>query len=92
MAPKYSPRRRLVYKNGDKINRMEVFERDEWTCWLCGILVDRSLRLPDLMAATLDHRTPLGLGGTHTYANVAIAHALCNFNKGCNSEWTERLA
>lgn len=85
MAPKYSPRRRAIYKKGESINRVTVYERDNWLCRLCGFVIDSSLRFPNNMAATLDHITPLALGGTHTYENVQAAHALCNHMKGCNS-------
>jgi 5-methylcytosine-specific restriction endonuclease McrA len=88
MTPKYSHARRQVYKRGEVINRLEVFERDLWVCWLCDTLVDRTLRLPDPMAATLDHVVPIGEGGDHTYENVALAHADCNFKRGCNSALT----
>jgi len=85
MAPKYSPRRRAIYKKGENINRVEVYERDNWKCQICGFMIDSSLRFPNPLAATLDHIVPLALGGTHTYENVGTAHAFCNFQKGCNS-------
>jgi len=85
MAPKYSPKRRAIYKQGENINRVEVYQRDNWVCRLCGYVIDSTLRFPDDMAATLDHITPLALGGTHTYENVGAAHARCNFLKGCNT-------
>jgi 5-methylcytosine-specific restriction endonuclease McrA len=34
------------------------------------------------MAATIEHIIPLCVGGTHTWDNVAPAHAMCNFKKG----------
>jgi len=34
------------------------------------------------MAATIEHIRPLSHGGTHTWDNVAPAHARCNFEKG----------
>ena len=89
MAPKYSPRRRRVYKTGERINRLEIFERDRWVCGICEGLIDKTIRLPNLMAATLDHVVPLAIGGQHTRDNVQAAHALCNFTKGCDSDWTE---
>lgn len=88
MTPKYSHNRREVYKRGENINRLEIFERDSWICWICDIVVNSDLRLPDPMAATLDHVIPIGEGGTHTSANVALAHADCNFKRGCNTALT----
>ena len=88
MAPKYSPKRRRVYRTGEKINRLEIFERDRWVCGICGGEIDKAIRLPHPMAATLDHVLPLAEGGLHITENVQAAHALCNFGKGCNSSWT----
>lgn len=79
---KYSATRRRVYMTGEKINRLEVYERDQWVCQLCGEDVNKELRFPMVWAATLDHIIPLCLGGTHTYDNVQLAHAYCNYAKG----------
>jgi 5-methylcytosine-specific restriction endonuclease McrA len=81
---KYSPKRRRIYSNGENIDRMYVFERDNWVCHLCKSVIDSSLRFPHALAATLDHIVPLGAGGTHTLDNVAASHAQCNHLKGCN--------
>lgn len=78
---KYSPKRRSIYNKGDEIDRVAVFERDEWTCGICHTPIDPSLRHPDIMAATLDHIHPISLGGSHTWDNVQAAHAKCNFDK-----------
>ena len=59
-----------------------VYERDEWCCQLCNVPVDSSLRYPDQWCATLDHEVPLSRGGSHTYSNVQLAHAICNITKG----------
>lgn len=59
-----------------------LFERDNWTCQLCGDAVNPSLKYPDPMAATIDHIVPLVDGGEHSYANTQLAHALCNSLKG----------
>ena len=79
---KYSPRRRKVYRLGESINRLSVYDRDGWICRLCSEPIDSTLRLPHPMAATLDHVIPVASGGLHTYENVQAAHALCNFEKG----------
>ncbi len=46
-------------------------ERDGWQCHLCADPVDR-------LTWSIDHVIPLAHGGHHTYANVALAHHLCN--------------
>lgn len=48
-----------------------VYVRDDETCYLCGKCVLWK-------EATLDHVVPLGDGGSHTYANVRLAHRRCN--------------
>lgn len=59
-----------------------VFERDTWTCHLCGEAIDRALSGRHRWGPTLDHLVPLALGGEHSYANVAAAHRACNSAKG----------
>jgi 5-methylcytosine-specific restriction endonuclease McrA len=34
------------------------------------------------MGPSLDHIVPVSLGGTHTWANVQLAHLRCNVSKG----------
>lgn len=59
-----------------------VFERDNWTCQLCGEPVDPSMHGWNRMGATLDHIVPLAAGGLHCYANIQLAHRSCNSSKG----------
>lgn len=63
----------------------EIFERDEWTCGICGDAVDRTLLHPDPGSPSLDHVVPLSRGGEHSRANVQLAH------HGCNSGKRDRL-
>lgn len=71
-------------QSGSRVYRAKVFERDGWTCRLCGKPVDREARVPEPLAATLDHVVPLSLGGAHSYANIQTAHFSCNSVKGAN--------
>lgn len=64
------------------VYRREIYERDGWTCQLCGDEVDRTAAVPDPLSATLDHIVPLAKGGTHEPSNVQLAHFLCNSVKG----------
>lgn len=61
---------------------LEIFERDNWVCGICGGHVDPGLVWPDPWSATLDHVVPLSKGGPHTRANTQLAHARCNLSKG----------
>ncbi|MEZ0366797.1 HNH endonuclease [Mycobacterium sp. pUA109] len=76
----------------EPISRRKVYERDNWTCGVCGDPVDRALKYPDPMAASLDHIKPLSLGGPHLYSNVQCAHWQCNIEKSDRYEhgqaWT----
>lgn len=66
----------------EEVWRPILFERDNWTCQLCGDPVDPDLKYPDPMCASVDHIVPLCAGGEHSYANTQLAHALCNSLKG----------
>jgi hypothetical protein len=59
-----------------------VFERDHWTCQVCGKPVDRSVAWPDPASATLDHRVPVARRGRHSLDNAQTAHWSCNLVKG----------
>lgn len=77
----YSAKRRAIMFKGDDIDRWVVFEAAGWKCCICRGEVDQELRLPNPMAATLEHILPLSQGGTHTWDNVDLSHAKCNFDK-----------
>ena len=68
--------------DAERFSPLEVFQRDKWRCHLCGKKVPRTATAPDPRAPSLDHVVPLALGGTHTRANVALAHLGCNIAKG----------
>lgn len=59
-----------------------VMKRDAGKCRLCGGAVDRNAVVPHPKAPTLDHVVPLSRGGTHTRANLQLAHFSCNVIKG----------
>lgn len=76
-------RRRLREKTFyEKFTSLEIFERDNWICKICGEPVDKELKFPHPNSATLDHIFPLSRGGGHTRENTQLAHAVCNFKKG----------
>lgn len=61
---------------------LEIYERDNWTCWICGGAALRDAPKGDPLGATLDHVVPLAKGGPHSRANVRCAHLECNLRKG----------
>ncbi len=66
----------------EHVYRRRVFERDDWTCWLCGTSIVRGVDRNHPLSATIDHVVPLARGGSHCYSNVRTAHRACNMAKG----------
>lgn len=62
-----------------------IYERDEWTCKICGLDVNRDQAVPWPFAPTIDHIIPLAKGGTHEPDNVQCAHFICNSMKSDNT-------
>jgi 5-methylcytosine-specific restriction endonuclease McrA len=56
-----------------KLNKHEVFRRDNHTCQYCGARPARP---------TLDHVIPRHMGGAHTWDNLVTACPACNLKKG----------
>lgn len=80
-----SEHRRRARKAGvasERVDLIAVWERDGGACWLCSCAIDPDLVAPDPGSPSLDHKVPLARGGSHTYANVAMAHLGCNLRKG----------
>ena len=65
----------------EKVDRLAVFERDNWICHICGEPVDKTLSGTDPMAPSIDHIVPFLKGGKDCYDNVALAHFGCNARK-----------
>lgn len=74
--------RRAIERQGERVNRTRVYERDGWDCQICGLPIDREAKAPHPMSPSLDHIIPLARGGTHTEANCQAAHLICNVRKG----------
>ncbi|MER6183009.1 HNH endonuclease [Streptomyces sp. NPDC001652] len=85
-------RRRALERDAfvEHVSRPEVYERDQWTCQLCGEAVLRDEVVPHPQAPTLDHVIPLARGGTHEPANVQLAHYICNSTKTYRLELDEQ--
>ena len=82
---KFVQARRAIERDptAEKIPPRAIFERDGWTCALCGEAIHPSFKAPHPGTPSIDHLVPLGLGGTHTRTNVQAAHLGCNVRKGC---------
>lgn len=83
----------LKYGNEwEPVDRIAVFERDNWHCGICGIETPRSLcgtGLPN--EPTLEHILPQVLGGAHSYKNCGLSCRDCNSKKRDKIELEPRL-
>lgn len=76
----------------ENVSRTAIAERDKWICQLCGKRVNKQLRAPHPLSASLDHIIPIALGGEHTRANCQLAHLGCNCSKGARIREPLQLA
>lgn len=54
----------------------------QWVCGICGRPVDKTLRFPHPMSATVDHIIPVDKGGALSdMDNLQLAHFSCNRQK-----------
>lgn len=52
-------------------------------CALCGAPVDKTLKRPDPMSASVDHIIPIAKGGhPSSLENLQLTHLWCNMHKG----------
>lgn len=77
--PDGSERHWISYKS-----RMAIYERDDWTCWLCNEPVDRDAHYNANRAPSLDHVIPRSKGGTHEERNLRCSHRICNGKRGAS--------
>lgn len=75
-------RARLLAAFVEQVDPEKIWERDGSICQLCKEPVDPDLKWPDPLSRSFDHIVPLSKGGTHEFANVQLAHAVCNSIKG----------
>ena len=69
-------------RKGETVYRTKVFDRDGWTCQVCGCDTPKELKgtLED-NAPELDHIVPVSKGGHHSYANTQCLCRICNILK-----------
>lgn len=77
-------RRRATKRNAfvEEVDREAIYKRDNFTCQICGVLVNMTILYPHPQSPVLDHILPLSRGGTHEPRNVQLTHNTCNIQKG----------
>lgn len=64
------------------VERLAIYDRDEWCCGICSDPVDRELSGHHQWGPTLDHIIPRSLGGSDDPDNLRLAHRACNSRRG----------
>ncbi|NDD55670.1 HNH endonuclease [bacterium] len=77
-------RRRARMHNAqiEQVDPLMIAKRDKYKCHICRKRVNMDLDVQDIYSPTMDHLIPISLGGDHTYANIRLAHRICNSRKG----------
>jgi 5-methylcytosine-specific restriction endonuclease McrA len=68
-----------------------IFERDGWMCQICGRRINKRLRYPNPLCASIDHIIPLSKGGNDNPINVQASHLRCNLGKHAQNKGQLRL-
>jgi 5-methylcytosine-specific restriction endonuclease McrA len=71
-------RARLAAVDVEPYSRAAIFERDGWTCQICGEPIDPSLPPMARRGPSLDHIIPISEGGADRAENVRASHLVCN--------------
>lgn len=64
----------------EKFRRRDIFERDNWVCYLCGQPTNREVPAVHALAPVIEHVHSMWVG--HTKENCRTAHSVCNLRKG----------
>ena len=75
----------------ERVDRYEIFERDNWVCGICGNRVEQQFEHPHPMSASLDHVVPMSKGGHHSPDNTQCSHLDCNLRKGVDHDTEGRI-
>lgn len=77
--------RRSPTKRGGRPYRREAarLKREGGVCHLCGHPIDPDLEHPDPWSFSVDHATPVSMGGAVSdRRNMRPAHLICNMRRG----------
>ncbi len=70
---------------------IDVFERDNWVCGVCGQKINKRLKHPNPRSKSIDHIIAISAGGPDAPINLQPAHLRCNQNKGVKGSGQLRL-
>lgn len=74
-------RARLKEATVEEFGRIEIYQRDNWQCQICGDKVDVDADPEGTDYPSLDHIVPISQGGEHSRRNVQLTHRSCNTDK-----------
>lgn len=84
------PDHKAGHRQAYERNRKRILLSQE-VCGICGKPVDKKLKYPDPMAATVDHIIPVSRGGHPSdISNLQLAHFICNRMKSDKIATAER--
>ena len=83
MAKKrYRPESDGAFQSAYEKNRRTILAQGD-VCALCGMPIDRTLKFPHPMSASVDHIIPIAKGGhPSSLDNLQAVHLICNQVKG----------
>jgi 5-methylcytosine-specific restriction endonuclease McrA len=84
LSRKTTARRRaaLASRPIDSVTPRDVFERDIWRCYICGISVSEDVSRFAPTRAEIDHVVSVARGGAHVMENLRCCCRRCNRVKG----------
>ena len=61
--------------------KRQVYQRDSYTCMLCGVIGVGTTHKDKIKGFEIDHITPNAAGGTSELANLRVLCSKCNRTK-----------
>ena len=62
----------------EEVSYEVLYERDKGICQICGLPVHIDKFCDNNWGGTIDHITPLSVGGEHSMSNCQLVHRVCN--------------